>query len=108
MATPCPQRPPPNPGSAELAMIVGSLIVLLTLLPLSLRGAQGTKVFALHSGDPAAVVEALRGLYGDQATLVLAQNRLVVRADERIIEQIGDEAIIAPFSRPDARFMPLP
>ena len=62
----------------------------LTLLPLSLRGAQGTKVFALHSGDPAAVVEAVRGLYGDQATLVLAQNRLVVRADARIIEQIGD------------------
>lgn len=90
MATPSPHWPPSNPRSANAAAIALSLIALLLLAPFPLGGAEASKVFALHSDNPVAVVEAVRGLYGDRATMVLAQDRLVVRADDQIIEQIGD------------------
>ena len=71
-------------------MIARSLIALLLLVPFSLGGAEGSKVFVPHSDDPTAVVEAVRSVYGDQATLVLAQDRRVMRADDQVIGQIGD------------------
>ena len=67
-----------------------SMDPVVIFVPFSLNGAEGSKVFALHSDDPAAVVEAVRGLYGEQATLVMAQDRLVVQADDQVIEQIGN------------------
>ncbi len=90
MTTRSPHWPLPNPRSADPAMIARSLIALFLLVPFSLNGAEGSKVFALHSDDPAAVVEVVRGLYGERATLVMAQDRLVVRADDQVIEQIGN------------------
>lgn len=90
MATPSSHWSPSNPHGVKATVIALSLITVLIFAAFPLWGGQSTRIFALHSDQPAAVVEAIRGIYSDRAVLVLAEDRLVVSADDQVIEQIAD------------------